>query len=125
MASPSKGSPPKSPVRAMRKKNAFSPNNPYKKKSSSERSGNTIKVMATLGDEEIIFIHKGNDEEVDAYMLNIKSDIDDNCPYIVDLCLAACLPRRQSKENHIVALSRGKSFWVVIEQCNDIMWTIW
>ena len=72
-------SPPKSPTRAMRKLNAFSNKNPYKKKSSSEKvNGNFIKITATLDDVEAISILKGDDDEVDAYVLQIKDDIEAN-----------------------------------------------
>jgi hypothetical protein len=102
-------SPPKSPVRAMRKNNPFSSKNPYKKKSATEKiNGNFITIEATRGDEEAISILKGNDPEVDAYVLNIRDDIEANAEYIAELFIASCSPKRLSKEEHVVALSRGK-----------------
>jgi hypothetical protein len=111
-------SPPKSPVRAIRKNKPFSNKNPYKQKSSSERvNGNYITITATRGDEEAISILKGDDEEVDAYVLNIRDDIDANLEYIIDLCIGSCLPRRLSRDNNVVALSRGMS----ILNCNRLV----
>jgi hypothetical protein len=114
MSSPSKGSPPKSPVRAVRKKNAFMKNNPYMKKPASEIKGNMIKIIAVKGDEEIMFVHKGNDESVDTYVLNVKKDIEDHLEPVMEMHLSACLPRRVSKDNNLVALSRGKWFKLYI-----------
>eukprot|EP00978_Attheya_sp_CCMP212_P034933 scaffold149423_cov60-Attheya_sp.AAC.1 len=103
-------SPLKSPVRAIRKKNAFSPNIPYKKKSMSNKlNGIFINIMATLGDEEIITLLK--EADTDAYMLNIKSDVVNEAAYIAELEISDCVPRRVSKEEHIVALSRGTNYW--------------
>eukprot|EP00978_Attheya_sp_CCMP212_P042765 scaffold266383_cov92-Attheya_sp.AAC.1 len=111
MVSPTSATPPKSspksPVRSIKKKNAFSPNNPYKKKSSSTKvNGNHIRITATRGNEEMISILKGDDTAVDNYILNVKDDIENSVEYVIQLMLAGCLPRRESKESHVVALSR-------------------
>eukprot|EP00978_Attheya_sp_CCMP212_P032424 scaffold126494_cov34-Attheya_sp.AAC.1 len=103
-------SPPKSPVRAIRKKNAFSPDNPYKKKTQAQKlNGIFINIIATLGDEEIITILKEID--IDAYVRNIKTDVDNGAPYITEMEISDCLPRRVSKEDNTVALSRGTEYW--------------
>eukprot|EP00978_Attheya_sp_CCMP212_P025316 scaffold81157_cov61-Attheya_sp.AAC.1 len=79
-------SPPKSPVRAIRKKNAFSPNNPYKykKKTQAQKfNGVYINIIATLGDKEIITLLK--EADIDAYMRNVKTDVDEEAEYITEL----------------------------------------
>eukprot|EP00978_Attheya_sp_CCMP212_P002949 scaffold6059_cov60-Attheya_sp.AAC.1 len=47
-----------SPARAYRKKNAFSPENKYKKKVTGGQY-NEIKVITTKGDEELYMLLKG------------------------------------------------------------------
>jgi hypothetical protein len=97
-----------SPARGYRKKNTFSPENKYKKKPSGGQY-NEIRVTTTRGDEEVYFLLKGGTEgRVDAYGLHLKTDIEEEAQYSVELCLASANPRRVSRDENLVALSEGK-----------------
>jgi hypothetical protein len=90
-----------------RKKDGF--NKANKKAKASNPNHCEIKVLATLGDEELYFLLKpGNDGNVDAYAMHLKKDLDDGLSIQQDLCLVAGYPRRESKDNQRVALSHGK-----------------
>jgi hypothetical protein len=99
-----------SPARGNKKKDAFSPENKYKKKPNAGAQYNEIKVVTTKGDEELFFIFRGGtDGSQDAYSLHLKKDIDDEASYTVNLCLAGGYPRRMSREENVVSLSLGKN----------------
>jgi hypothetical protein len=90
-----------------RKKDGFS--NKNKREKAAKQNHCEIKVMATLGDEELFFLLKpGCDDKLDAYCLHLKDDLDRRCPVQEDLCLVAGYPRRESRDNQVVALSFGK-----------------
>eukprot|EP00978_Attheya_sp_CCMP212_P018636 scaffold51340_cov62-Attheya_sp.AAC.5 len=92
-----------SPARAYRKKNAFSPENKYKKKLTGGQY-NEIRVITTKGDVEIYMLLKGGTNgRVDAYGLHLKKDIEEDVEYTVQLCLSGAWPRRVSRDNNLVA----------------------
>jgi hypothetical protein len=110
-----------SPARGYRKKNAFSPENKYKKKPSGGQY-NEIRVTTTKGDEEVYFLLKGGTAgRVDAYGLHLKSDIEEQVQYTVDLNFSEGVPRRISKEENLVALSEGRQSYSKgsIQTCFD------
>lgn len=97
-----------------RKKDGFS--KASKKTKASNPNNCEIKVLATLGDEELIFLLKpGNDDTIDAYAMHLKKDLDEGLSIQEDLCLVAGFPRRESKDNQRVALSHG-TFYVYTEE---------
>jgi hypothetical protein len=103
-----------SPARGYRKKNAFSPENKYKKKPSGGQY-NEIRVTTTKGDEEVYFLLKGGtDGRVDSYGLHLKQDIEDRVQFTVDFFFSEASPRRVSKEENLVALSEGKYTFTTI-----------
>jgi hypothetical protein len=120
MAKNSKASAPTSPTKASkqtkipspaRKKNGFVNRKKMKVKRNNDKPNHCeIKVLATLGDEEMYFLLKpGNDGKLDAYCKHLKDDLDRCRPIQEAMDMVAGFPRRESRENQQVALSHGKS----------------
>jgi hypothetical protein len=107
-ASPTKASKPTKIPSPRRKKDGFSNKNKIQKVAKQNHC--EIKVMATLGDEEMFFLLKpGYEDKLDAYCLHLKEDLERARPVQEDLNLVAGYPRRESRENQVVSLSHGKS----------------